>query len=110
MPTLWTTRFDRRASVRTPDNLIRCSFDLFAVDKVFALLVSRKIDYPIPLLTHPLRDRKQNSVAQSAAGEKHILIGFDFGWRAGRTHHNDRLARLQIAAQAGRDSQLERDQ
>src|SRR5262249_24839203 len=58
MPVLRTMRHDRGAGIRTPDDLICCSFNLFALEKIFALLVTGKIDDTISVLSHRLRDRE----------------------------------------------------
>src|SRR5262249_24224698 len=110
VPVLRALRFDGGAGIRAPDDLISGSFDLFPFEKILTFLISRKVDNPIPLLAHGFCDGKENGVAEPAAGEEDALIRLDLGWCAGWPHYHNRLARLEIRAEAGGNSEFECDQ
>ncbi len=73
------------------------------------LLVAGEIEHLRARLAERLPDREQHRVAQPAADQHDGLAGFDFRRRAGRTHQDHRLARLQRRAQVGRAAHLQHD-
>ena len=103
-------RRDRVADVGGPDHLVGRAFDLFALEQVRAVLVAGEVDHAVAARLQRLGDREQHGIAQTAAGEQHGCMFRNFGRRAGRAHHDDRFAGLQVRAQPARHAHLERDQ
>ena len=109
MRVLRTARRNLHARVGRPDDLVGGRFDLLALEEVVALLVAGEVEDLVAVRAQGLGDREEHRVAQAAAGEQHVLAVRDLGRRAGRPHHEHRLARLQVRALPARHAHLEGD-
>ena len=95
---LLAARHDRLARVDRPDHLIVAGLDFVALEDVVRFLVAGEVNHLVAIFLERLGDREQHRVAEAAAEQEHRLVLRNLRRRAGRAHHHDLLARLQICA------------